>query len=334
MVRAVVAVILLGVWLGMLALPASADEPDPAAYEELVAAALSAQSAGDFARSHELFQQAFTEYSNARALRGMGVSAYQAGLFAASVRALRAALVHPEKPLDEELKKAVLDLLSRAEAEVATFRFSLQPVDPQIRVKDDPTAQLVLGELALMPGPHTLLFEAEGHEPYSLEVLAQRGARETLRVVMVKTSVIPPVIPSERPAEPATPAAPLTVEPAQVRSAHAWRKPALWVLGATSAAAAAAGLGVWLLASQRHDEIASDCRKLPAEKCSVEEGRQAWKRENITQLNRTLLAAEITAGALAASTLLLGATLWLRPIGERRVEVSLAPTGVSVRGQF
>jgi len=332
MFRAAVALTMLVCLTGLLP-SASADEAGRAAYEELVSAAISAQASGDFTRSYGLFQQAFTAYPNARALRGMGVSAFQAGLFAASVRALRGALVHPEKPLDPELKKAVLDLLPRAEAEVASFGFSIQPVDPEIRVEDDPTAEVLFGELALMPGKHTLRFEAAGFEPYSLEVFAQRGTRDTIRVVMVPKTVSAAVAPSEPPSK----AGALRVRLDQQqpgRPSHAWRRPAAWITGATSAGAAAASVGVWLLAKKRYDDIVGDCRSRPLGECPTDQAQKAWERAHLGRLNRTLLATQITAFTLAASALSLGASLWIRPIGERRMQVSLAPSGATVSGQF
>ncbi|MFT3925573.1 MAG: hypothetical protein QM778_23740 [Myxococcales bacterium] len=132
------------------------------AYTRLVNEAILAQQEGAFARARQLFAEAHTLEPNARTLRGMGVSAFQAGDLRQAVVDLSASLEHPIKPLDDELRAAVMALLAEAQARLNASAPAIvqpaplpaaAPVGP-VPMSAPPTATPLL-ELAVSPLPPT-----------------------------------------------------------------------------------------------------------------------------------------------------------------------------------
>ena len=132
------------------------------------------------------FSEAHALEPNARTLRGMGVAAFQAGNLEQAVIDLSASLEHPTKPLEGELRAAVVALLAEAQAK-------LQQAKPQQENAASPLATAVVSrEPGPITAPVTLPATAEmpaspstsktpppaDHEPLSL----RQASRATLAI--------------------------------------------------------------------------------------------------------------------------------------------------------
>jgi hypothetical protein len=198
--RAVLRFTLLCLLLWLLVAPAQADAE---AYRELVRTAIEAQEAGRYVDAYELFAKANALLPNARALRGMGVAAFQAGDYVQAILDLEAALASTERALDGELRHAVAELLARAQKLVGSYVLELSPADATMSVDGRPIPGTPT--LVLAPGRHALEISAEGFTTQTLTVSVQAGASDTLRVKLERA-----------PAEPEPPAAPLASVTASV----------------------------------------------------------------------------------------------------------------------
>jgi hypothetical protein len=153
-----------------------------AEYQRLVHAAIAAQESGRFEEARGLFARAHALHPNARTLRGMGVSAYQAGNYVQATSDLALALAHPEKALDDELRQSVLELLERARALVGMYRVEAIPSEATVRLDGGPP--LTEREIVLAPGAHTLIVEAPGYVSQTLVLEVAAGARESVRIAL------------------------------------------------------------------------------------------------------------------------------------------------------
>jgi hypothetical protein len=278
-------------------------------YETLVRLAIQAQAAGDFETSYALFARAHAQNPNARTLRALGVAAFQRGHEVQAIGHLEAALVHSEKPLDQELRVAVEELLRRARAKVGVFRVEVEPAQAELRVDDEPLVRELSRPIYLEPGEHTLFISAAGYQARELGLRVHAGQNEGLRVALAAEPVTEPAQPIAAAAPPSARAAPLTVPllgraPARVPTLPKRRR-ARWALVGVAAASGAAGLGLWFAANGRVDTIADACAE--AGGCTRAQLAAELERAN-------LRAFEIGCDAAIAvtGTALVGATaLWL-----------------------
>jgi hypothetical protein len=296
-------------------------------YQELVRQGVEAQAADDFARAHEAFARAHALYANARALRGMGIASFRAGHFVRAVGELEGALVHPERPLDERLRAGVLDLLERARREVSVVLLSVTPAGARAHVDEVPVPRPEQ-PLVLEPGPHTLRLSADGYVTQELGFEALRGARQSLRAVLVPQGSSLPAPPVE------LSAAPLKEQDAPVPSprAHRLRLIAAWSAGGLTLAAGATAGALYATARQRIAAIDRLCRTTTSGGCSPAEKRAQRREARLPMLERSLNASLFVAAGAAASTLgLLG---WDYAANGRRLELWFAADSAGVRGSF
>jgi hypothetical protein len=302
--------------------------PSPPAdnYAQLVEAALRAHAAGDNQRAFELFRQAHAIHPNARTLRGLGVTSFAAGDPVKAIDYLEAALVHPERPLDDKLRAAVHELLERAHHLVASYRFEVQPVDAAVAMDGGvmrPTQGLTL---SVLPGTHSFVFSAPGHVDQTVQVDAMGGAREVVRIELVAAPVVPAVTDAE-----ATPPALAEARPAVLtpRPTHPLTPPrrlvrAKWAtLGAGGALLVASGVIAGVGFYNRH-AIEKECG--PGE-CSRAHLQHEAKAAHLSQL---ALAFDVVA---ASAALPLGAALgfWLY---ERRSYAQETSAGLQFKARF
>jgi tetratricopeptide (TPR) repeat protein len=151
-------------WIALLAAlcPAVRAQPATTLYDEVLAEAIRAHQARDWTRAREQFERAYALYPNARALRGIGVAAFEDGQYSSAIRALEAALQHPERPLPDDLRELTRLLIGQARARVGLVRVERSPPDALVFVDGAAAVFEPDGGLLLDPGVHELRVEAAG----------------------------------------------------------------------------------------------------------------------------------------------------------------------------
>lgn len=289
-----------------------AQEPASQDYATLVREAVLAQQDGDYGRAIALFQAAHQRSPNARTLRGLGVAEFLAGQPVSAIAHLEAALTHPEKPLDAELRKAVEELLVRARSQVASYRLETSP-EGVMAVVDGGEPQPARGlSLVLAPGEHELVLSVEGYLSETLELKAQAGTREVLRVALAPElaqaqTPVPSLslVPAPLAAKPTpSPAPPLPHVPS-VREERMRR--AKWATLAVGAAGAITASVLLFTAARRsgaiNEQLRSECQN---KDCAAYKAREE-ERARLDGLRTGFIVSTSVAGAALGSSL----GLWL-----------------------
>src|SRR5690349_9095986 len=176
------------VWLLGLVLFTAGVRSTPAAAQEsaenkrLLQDALTEFNAGRWDEAYALFKRLNAAAPNARTLRGMGLSAFEARRYATAVTDLSAALEDTRRPLSDEQRKEVQGALEQANRFVARFTLHLQPESAQVSVDGREPQREGPAVLLLDPGPHELLVTASGYKTANRTLDVEAGDRRELSV--------------------------------------------------------------------------------------------------------------------------------------------------------
>lgn len=297
---------------------APADGEEDEEYRALVAQALDEFRARRWAEARALFRRAHAVEPNARTLRGIAMSSFELREYAAAIRAIDAALVHPARPLTEAQRAHVLGLRERAEAFVARYQVRLEPPDAEVRV-DGVRAPLPDGEVVVDLGVHTLRVVADGHRPWERRVRVVGGERQTLAIDLEPSSSAgEPGGDAMGDEPPDEPLARQTESPSRDdTAAHA-----LLVGGGLALAAAAGAIGYWV----DREGALGECDATPCRNEGAIRTERDWG-----------LALTVGLGAAALGLTATGALLLLTPAdapGGRGVRCAPAPLGAACVGRF
>jgi hypothetical protein len=299
--------LLHALWIALLAALCPAVEAQPAspAYEEALAEAIRAHQARDWPRAKQQFEQAHALYPNARALRGIGVAAFEDGQYLSAIRALEAALEHPERRLPDDLRELTQLLIAQARARVGQVRVERSPADARVFVDGAAAVFEPDGGLLLDPGVHELRVEAPGYASTTRSIELASGATVTLIVDLSSQSaaVALPVV-ADAPGPLLDVSQPRATEDrgpkpgrSRLRRAAAWSTTAL-----TGAAVISAGM-LWFTGRQRLRELDEHCDSKPRG-CSESEARRRLADVQVRRLERGVKASVGVAGGM-----LIGASL-------------------------
>lgn len=316
---------LLLYWLVVFVWPALALADQ--GYDAVVADALEAQAQGEFARSHALFEIAHRLSPNARTLRGMAVTSFQAGSFLSAVTEIDAALAHPVKPLDGELREGALALRAQAEAQLGRLTLRVEP--PELSIVslhvDQVASSLEAMPMLLAPGPHSVSVVVEGDLAQTQRLTIAKGAHHTL---IVRFSPRPAAAPAP-PASDETPVPASMTSPA--RPAQRVRSVLGWTSLALGAGAAATAVGVYVLGNARIREVRDACAAQPLGGCIPSDRAARLDALHLDRLERSVWG--LTGVAIAAGVGAVGLFTW-HAVERRRTQLALAPTGIIVSGRF
>jgi hypothetical protein len=274
-------------------------------------------SRGDYEAALEKFQAAHRAFANPRILFNMGQAYRGLGRYVESIEAFQRFLTEAtEAPATARASatKAVDELRSK----VAFLEISCGVAGAEVSLDGQPKGTTPLpGTIAVLPGPHQLLVEKAGSLPFTSKVLAARGARQKIEVVLEPIPVAPPpriVV--------APPPPPVREEPAAMRPALA-RK-----LGAGLAVGGVAAIGAGLVFGAKAHGDAKQIMDRCAETCSATAIRPLdQQRQSHGRLQWIFLGTG--AAALAGATAVF--LLWGREQQELEVQAALAPGGGGVR---
>jgi hypothetical protein len=299
-------------------------------YDALVAQALAAQESSDFERSHRLFSEAHTLAPNARTLRGMGVASYRAGAYVRAIAELEAALVHPDKPLSDELRGAVETLCRRALGRVGTLSLQVSPAEAQLAIDGTPVYGAERSRLLLEPGKRKLSLRAAGYEERLLELQVVAGMQQSLTVSLTPVSTAAATQVSESSSENAD-AGHLQAprQPERARSSSLLRA-SYGLIGLSAVAGTTAGVLAGV-AKARVTRIARACRETDSEACSPAQKRSALEDAQLRRFERAINALLGVGGAALAGAVTL---LSLGLSRKRELAVALDAQGIRVSGAF
>ncbi len=156
---------------------ALAQEEEPEGYQAAVDAALTEFSAGRWAEAQALFVRAHTIFPNARTLRGIGMAAFELGYYVAAVDALEGALSHEVRPLTDEQREQVRELLARARLFVGRFVVPAAPEGARLYVDGEGASA------AGWPASPAPILLAVGEHAVTIRSSAGRVATARVRVV-------------------------------------------------------------------------------------------------------------------------------------------------------
>lgn len=307
------------------ALPAFAQPQHEEGYDEVVLRALAAYDAGRWGESRRLFEQAHGLHPTARTLRTIGMAAFNQGDYVAALQNLHAARVDQRKPLTDQQRAHVDDLIERANQQVGRFRLRVEPQDAHVRV-DGKAPLLVSGELVLPPGQHEISARAGGYQVLKRKLDVQAKDRALLDLRLTPQGTASSGGPAAAPAPPpahlmhANTGAP-DAATQRDSSRTTWGVIALSVGGASLIAAGITG-GLALSQKSELDDACPDRRCPPAEHDLVE------RYDTLRLVSGVALAAGAAGVATAALLLLSGDD------EPERVQALIAPGWVGVRGRL
>jgi hypothetical protein len=298
-----------------LASPAFAQgEPDgdaeATAYTRVIQDAVERFRVRDFSGARELFQRAHGLSPSARTLRGMGLSDFESGRYAAAVAELEAALADSRKPLDQQQRIEVQAVIAHARGFVGTLEIQVSPENAVVTLDGVP----VSGQsFQLDAGEHVLRASSAGYT----------DAEERVRVLPADLTR---TVLSLAPAEATSPT------PVALEDVDSTQETAAYIVGGVGVAGVIAGSIFGVRSILKHDESDRFCGKDGV--CIHERG--------VSAMEEARTAGDIATVAFIAGGVALGAAtvlLLTAPAGDverdqTTARVILGPGSVQLRGAF
>ena len=273
---------------------------------------------GEYEEALEKFQAAHRAFANPRILFNLGQAYRGLGRYVDSIESFQRFLADAtDAPASARAAatKAVDDLRSK----VAFVELSCNLAGAEVSVDGRAKGETPLFEnIALLPGPHQLLVEKPGARPYTNKLVAIRGTRQKLEVVLEPIPAAPP------------PPVVVAPPPPPVREAPALMRPALArKLGIGLAAGGVAAIGVGLVFGTKAHADAQQIKEQCAQSCSAADIHPVdAQRLSHGRLQWIFLGTGVAALAGASAVLL----LWGRePHPAVELQAALAPGGGTVR---
>ena len=182
-------------------------------YQDLIRRALQEYSAGNWTEARVFFEDAHAISPNARTLRGLGMTAYEARSYVESIKFLEQALASQVRALTPQLAKEARNVLEQARRFVSAVNVQLEPEEAELRVDGRVVSKDDQARLIVDPGEHEFTAAAEGYEPARRLMVAEGGRRINLHMVL-KSDHPAPALPLEEQTPQAVAAPPVAATPA------------------------------------------------------------------------------------------------------------------------
>lgn len=169
---------------------AAAEAPataDPVVHAILVEA-VAEYDAGHYAEAQALFRRANDLSPSARTLRGLGMASFELRQYVTASRALTAALEATTRPLTDDQRAHVEELLARARGFVARLAPQIEPRDASLRIDGVEPLRESDGSVLLDPGRHVLVIEDEGRTAETIDLSLEPG---TVRELVITLRPLP-----------------------------------------------------------------------------------------------------------------------------------------------
>jgi hypothetical protein len=243
------------------------------------------------------------------------VSAFAAGDWPLARASFAQALADERKPLSAEQTIEVDRFLRSAKLETCSLELQVTPSGAQLRIDGMPRAP---GKHVLARGTHTLEVEADGQFSYHDTLVLDGAEARTLAITLERTNALVTVRGNTRAAS--APASRAESERSRLLT---------WVTLASAPVLAGAGVTLWLAGKSKFDALQTQCE---TRGCTPQE----ISDEHLVRYSTWSSVSFVAAGA----ALLGGGVLYFaegapspRQAGAARVEWSVSPTGLSLRGR-
>lgn len=228
---------------------------DLSRYRELIGKALQEYSLGHWPEARVFFSDAHALWPNARTLRGLGMTCYEARSYVEAIDFLERALKDKTQPLTPKLASESQSILSQAKRFVATARFFITPDAAQLTIDDRPVHYNDDGVVLLDPGDHRLQAWSSGYRTEERTINAEAGSELRVRIELEPNRPVQSSLPvAEDPQELQLSSASAPVSPQEAsepRLTLARQDPT--VAGALSAVGLAAIVTGWVFYALRDD---------------------------------------------------------------------------------
>lgn len=163
---------------------APTESEESAAYIESVEGALEEYRVGHYDEARSLFERAHELEPSARTLRGLGMVEFELRHYVRAVELIERSLASPVKPLTDEQRSALSELLARARRFVARYALRVTPTPTRIELDGVARTLEPDGRLTVDAGEHRLELAADGYAPSSLTLDAKGGTESELTVAL------------------------------------------------------------------------------------------------------------------------------------------------------
>jgi len=288
-------------------------------YRKAITEGVAEYDAGHFEEALSCFRRAHQLSPNARTFRGIGKAAFELRDYVVAIRNLTAALNDSRKPLSDEQREEIQDLLDRGRLFVAVYTLKLGPPDAQVFLDGNAAELQPDGSLMVGLGAHTLEARAQGYQRRTLSLKIRGGERKPLSLTLE------PQVPASAPARVAE--APGVVGLAASEPAKPSNRTAIeWFVGSGASALLAVGAGVyWGIQNSN----LSKCRHPSSGPKCMNEKDLIWQRN-------AGIAVTAVAGAAAVTMATLGILSWksTRPAENLSLSCAVGPFGLTCGGAF
>jgi hypothetical protein len=165
-----------------------ADHATDAKYQELIRRALEEYASGNWTEARVFFEDAHAISPNARTLRGLGMTSYEARSYVEAIAFLEEALTSQVRPLTLRIAQETRQVLDQARRFVSPVNISIEPDFADLRVDGKPIPKPERERVVLDPGEHEFTASAAGFEPGRSVLVAEGGRRLNLHMVLKSES--------------------------------------------------------------------------------------------------------------------------------------------------
>jgi opacity protein-like surface antigen len=304
------------------------------AYRVTIDDAVREFDAGHWEEARALFKRANELSPNARTLRGMGMAAFELRMYVQAIRELDAALRETRKPLAGEMRASVEQLKVKAREFVGRVQLVLEPPEAKVLVDGKEPQLEPDGTVLLDVGTHVIAATADGYKSTNLRLGVEGGMDEAVRVplepLLAMQTSVPAMDPDHPP--PLTPeAATETKPPPKAEDSHL--DTIGWItLAAAAGFGVASGVTYFVVGGSKYDHLKTTCHT----QCSDQKINASGIRTMDT-LSTVFLVTASAAAVTSGVLFLIYSSSEQAPAAQAEaphVSLAVAPTGMTLRGQF
>jgi hypothetical protein len=298
-------------------------------YQELIRRALEEYSAGNWTEARVFFEDAHAISPNARTLRGLGMTSYEARSYVEAISFLEQALASQVRPLTPQIAQEARRVLEQARRFVSPVDIVLEPASAELRIDGKIIGKGERQAVLLDPGEHEFSATAAGFESGRRMLVAEGGRRLNLHLILQSVQAAQQAPPASAATEPrAATAQGAAAPPTAARSDRQLVLGA--VLGIVGAGGIAAG---WVFYALRQDVRTQPRPTVAGEPLVPLAAIDQFRNRGYLSLG----AAGLGAGLLAVSELFwlpdeVGVPTWAWAVGALGAATGLAALGVSMFG--
>jgi len=301
-------------------------------YSEAIGEAIGHYSAGRWQQAQEAFARAHALQPSARTYRGLGLSAFYLDEFAAAREAFEQALADTRKPLPDEQRRELAELMQACARETGRVELRVAPPSARVELDGVGTERRVL---FLDRGRHVLAVSAEGHVSERTTLTIAGGEERSLELALATLEHPAPVPAAIEPATPTEPVAESTgAYSSHTASADSSKAGGglmfTWIAAAAVPVFAGVATAVWLTGKAEHKRIEDQC---VLDGCNGPEATHRFNNSSLgaheTWTNVSLAASGV---ALVAASVLF--VIESRVLSGSEVELSATGSGAALHARF